>query len=425
MMASHEVPVADPVFSAQAPAAARQQDEKPRGVQLTAAELFALATSASNNGDTQRAETIYRALEHDPHLEIRNEARFRHARLLAGLHKLSDAALLYRAILDEKPDATRVRLELAATLAQMGKLSAARQELRQAEAAGLPPEVAQIVDRYRTALRSMKPFGGTFELAVAPDSNVNRATNATTLDTVIAPLTLSSDARAQSGLGFKGSGQFYARAKLGRHLTLVPRVSGSSALYRVYQFNDVSGSAQLGLEWQSHRDRITPSAGHTWRWYGGSLYARTRSVSLDWLRPAGKRAQLDATVGVSAARYVRNDLQDGTIYNASVAYERALTTRSGGSLSLSAYRQTARDRGYATASAGLGATYWHDLGKMTLFGTFTANRLEGDARLFLFRDRRREWYMRGGTGAVFRQVKVSGFSPVFRVPPLPLHRRLS
>lgn len=377
--------------------------------------MFEIAAELETTNLPTDAMVVYQALSHDPDIEIRNEARFRHAQLLTRMNKPAEAAVLYRAILDEKPDASRVRLELAALLAQMGDLSGARHQLRQAQASGLPPEVAQVVNQYVAALRSLKPWGGSFELALAPDSNINRATDAKTLDTVIAPLDLSRDARARSGLGVKGSGQLYVRANLGKDLTLVPRMSGLGTLYRASQFNDISGSAQLGLEWRVKSDRFTPSAGYTWRWYGGDLYARTQSFSLDWLHPAGKRAQIDTDFGISRVRYVRNAFQDGMIYNGSVSYERALTARSGASVSLSANRQTARDPGYATASGGVGLVYWHDLGKFTLFGTANVNRLEADKRLFLYPERRREWYARGGVGAVFRQIQVAGFSPVLRI----------
>lgn len=383
-------------------------------VHASASSLFDLAQSQSAD-HPEKAILIYRALEQDPKLDIRNEARFRHAQLLSRMRRLAEAAVLYRAILDEKPDASRVRLELAALLAQMGDLSGARRQVRQAQAAGLPPEVAQVVDQYSAALRSMKPWGGSAELAIAPDSNINRATDAKTLDTVIAPLTLSDDARQRSGLGLKGSGQLYLRADLNKDFTLAPRISGQGVIYRASQFDDVSGSAQLGLEWRLKEDKLTPSAGYTWRWYGGDLYAQTQDLGLDWQHPVGKRAQLDTNVSVSQARYVRNALQDGEIYTASVTYERALSVQSGGSVSFYANRQTARDPGYATLSGALGLVYWHDFGKTTLFGTATVSRLEADRKLFLYPDRREEWYARGGLGAVFRQIQIAGFSPVARV----------
>ncbi len=382
---------------------------------FSAAEMFALADQAEGKNDAEMAETLYRALEQDPNIDIRNEARFRHAQLLLRHEKLVDAAVLYRAILDERSETARVRLELAALLARMGDLHGARVQLRQAQASGLPPDVAQVVNRYVAALRSLKPWGGSVELALAPDSNINRATDARSLDTVIAPLDLSRDARRRSGLGLKGAGQVYTRDDLSSTLTLIPRLSGQASIYGTSQFNDIAGSAQVGIEWRSGADRLTPSLGHTWRWYGDDLYARTRSASIDWLHPLGKLAQLNTNASINRARYLRNELQDGTIYTASAAYERAITARSGGSITLAANRQTATDPGYATASATTSLVYWHDIGKVTLVGTASLSRLEADERLSLFRDRRREWYVRGGLAAVFRRLQVSGFAPIVRI----------
>lgn len=382
---------------------------------LSPAALFDTAQRAEERGEFALAFALYGSLAGHPNIAIRSEARFRHAALLRRLNRLAEAATLYRAIIDEQPDAQPVRLELAAVLAQMGDIAAARRALRQAQAGGLPPDVALMVQQFAAALRSRKPWGGSFELALAPDSNINRATSATTLDTVIAPLTLSQDARARSGLGLKESSQVYARFDLGRRVTLVSRLSSQATLYRASAFNDVSGSALLGLEWRLGGDRLTPSAGATWRWYGGPLYARTQSLSLDWLHPLGRRAQLDSGASVNRVRYRANGLQDGLIYTASLGYERALSARAGFSLSLAANRQTARDPGYATASGTLGATLWREGGKTTLFASATASRLEADARLGLFAQRRRDGFWRVGAGAVFRQITVAGFSPVVRV----------
>ena len=49
-----------------------------------------------------------------------------------------------------------------------------------------------------------------------------------------------------------------------------------------------------------------------------------------------------------------------------------------------------------------------------MFGSINARRLEADARLFPFTDRRKEWYLGAQAGATFRQLTVAGFAPVFR-----------
>jgi outer membrane protein len=383
---------------------------------LTAAQLFDIADQARMAGRNADAEAIYKALSNDPAIETRSEARFRLGLMLADEKRLTDAALAFRAILDEQPQAARVRLELARVLTAMGDEGGARAQLRQAQASGLPPEVAVVVDRFQAALRSTKTFGGNFEAALAPDSNINRATDAKTLDTVIAPLTLSDNARQQSGVGAHLSGQIFARERLNQRLSLVPRLSGDGVFYKHGDFDDVSGSAQLGLEWQAGtKDRLQPSAGITWRYYGGHPYARTLTSDMQWLHSIGRRAQLETTFSFGSSNYSLNTLQNGDLYSLGVSLQRALSARSGIAVTLSGLRQTAADPGYATASGGATLLGWRDISKTTLFAHVTTRRLEADARLSLFTDRRKEWFLQAGLGGTFRQIEIAGFSPVVRV----------
>lgn len=397
---------------AAAPALAQSQT---RLDDLSAVDVFELADRARAAGQLDDAIVLYDALARDPDLRIRAEARFRKGTMLAEARRYRDAAIAYRSVLDEQPDAQRVRLELARVLALMGDEGGARRQLRQAQASGLPPDVAATVGQFDRALRSRKKFGGTFEVAVAPDSNVNRATQARVLDTIIAPLTLSEDARAQSGLGAHLAGQAYARFGVARGVALVPRLSGLGNLYRDGAFDDVSGSALLGVEWQRTGSRISASAGRTWRWYGGQTYAHTDAVSLDWLHTLGRRAQMIAAASVSKVTYARNDLQNGRIYDLNLTVERAVSARAGISVSASATRQTARDPGYATASGGLTMVGWREAGRTTLFASAGVRRTEGDTALFLYGERRREWLATARAGATFRGVQVHGFAPFLRV----------
>jgi len=109
---------------------------------MSPAQLFAFADAARDRGDFALAERAYRALATNPSPELRAEARFRLGMMLADrMGRPRDAAVEFRRILDEKPDAVRVRLELARIQAKLGRLGDARRELRAAEAAGLPPRL--------------------------------------------------------------------------------------------------------------------------------------------------------------------------------------------------------------------------------------------------------------------------------------------
>ncbi|MEO7691912.1 MAG: surface lipoprotein assembly modifier [Sphingomonas sp.] len=398
------------IFASASPAAAQEARTG-----LSATDVFVAAEQAKASGHTAEALVLYDALSRDPDLEVRSEARFRKGMLLAEGKHYIEAAVAFRALLDEKPGAARVRLELARVLAAMGDERGARRSLQQAQATGLPPEVALVVDQFANALRSTRKIGGSFEAALAPDSNVNRATSARTLDTIIAPLTLSDDARAKSGIGIKLAGQGYARIPLSSTLAALPRLSARGNFYRAGEFNDVSGSALIGLEWRGKRDRVTPSIGPTWRWYGGKPYANTQALTIDWLHAASRRTQITISSSASRSRYSLNTLQDGALFNLGMTIEHATSARGGIGVSASATRQTARDPGYATMSEGAAIFGWREMGKMTVFASAGLHRLDGDARLFLFPDRRREWLYQVSGSATLRQLTLWGFAPLVRV----------
>ncbi|WP_394652611.1 surface lipoprotein assembly modifier [uncultured Sphingomonas sp.] len=404
------VAVAAPIQTAPAPLPALGQPV----TGLSADQMFDIARRAEGASATAEAIAIYEALARDPEPQVRQEARFRHGQLLARQGRRAEAATLYRAILDEEPGAARVRLELAALLAAMGDLRSARRALLQVQASSLPPDVALIVDKYAAALRSNKPFTASLELALAPSTNINRATSATTLDTILAPFDLSDDARARSGLGVKPSGQILLRAPLRASLGLTARLSGQGTFYRKSSFNDMIGAAQLGLEVAAGKALLRPSVGRSYRWYGTQLYATTDTLTLSAGRAVGRRAQVEVEGGYGRADYRLNDLQDGQIYTASVAYERAVSQRAGGSLRVSGERQVAADPGYSTTSATAQLLAWREAGRASLFATASLSRLGADARLALFPERRREWRVAATAGATLRQLTVHGFAPLVR-----------
>src|SRR6187549_977145 len=80
--------------------------------QASAAELFALADQLFATGDAAGAEQMLAALTHDPHLDLRSEARFRLAAVREKRGDLDGAVSALRALLAEQPNANSARLEL-------------------------------------------------------------------------------------------------------------------------------------------------------------------------------------------------------------------------------------------------------------------------------------------------------------------------
>ncbi len=398
------------------PAVAQEAAAPPKAVELTAAELFAFADAARDNGDFASAETAYRALASNPDLELRSEARFRLGMMLADRQqKYREAATEFRRILDDKPDAARVRLELARMQAMLGNLGAAEREFRAASAAGLPPDVERMVRFYANALSARKPFGGSLELAIAPDSNINRATKSDTLGTVIGEFTLDEDAKAQSGIGLALRGQTYLRKPIGKAANLLARLSGSADIYRASQFDDFALGLQIGPEYTSGKDKIALSIGPTWRWYGTDPYSFTIGGNASWQHPLSPRAQLRLEGGIGHVDNKRNNLQDGDSFSASVGIDRAFSPRFGGGVQIYGNRDTARDPGYATARGGVSSYLFRELGKTTAVLTLGYSHLEADRRLSLYPRRRVEDRYSASISGTFRALRIGSLAPILRL----------
>lgn len=383
---------------------------------LDPAQMFAGAERLLAAGQIDEAETLLLALTSDPDRAVRSEARFRIAQLRIAAGQRTEAAVLLRRILDDEPDAARVRLELARLLVEMGEEGDAARQLRQAQATGLPPDIARVVDQFSTALRSVAPFGASVELTLAPDSNINRATARDSLDTGLFPIDLDEDARARSGLGVAASGQIFGRLPIGGELRLLPRVSGSARLFRDSRFNDIGADVRLGIERRdSSGGRLTLSAGHDRRWFGGRLFTQSAVFGLDWLRPSGRTAQFGLSASVSDQRFPTSRGQDGRLWQGGGTYEFAVSRQAGVSVSLSGARQSAADPGFSNWSGGVSGLAWLDAGRSTYFATISARRLVADAPFFLFVQPRQEWLLRGVAGVTLRQLSLSGFAPIVRL----------
>ena len=383
-------------------------------ITLSARQMLAWADQAEKRGDRSLATQIYEVMQRDGDRQVRAEAKFRLAQIFAGGGKTSAAATLLRQIIDEQPEATNVRLALAQLLVTLGDEAGARKELRAAQAGPLPLDVARLVDRFSEALRVRKPFGASFEFAMAPDSNINRATRSDTVGTIIGPFDISDDGKAKSGVGAALRGQVYGRREIVEDVNIVARIGGSADLYRESDFNDLALSGSAGPEAQLGRMMVRGEVGATRRWFGGDPYLDSAHVAVSLTRPVGRRAQARLSGSVAAIDHKINDLQDGRGYSASIGIERALSATTGLAAQASFDRQALKDPGYSTRGWRASLTGWRDVGRATFTASLDYGRLSADERLNLFPDKRRETYSKLSFGTVLRQFTVRGFAPIVR-----------
>jgi outer membrane protein len=384
-------------------------------VQVTAAQLFEIADTALAQNDFDTAEAAYRALLEDPDAEIRTEARFRLALLLADKRgQLEGGAIELRRILDDRPDATRVRLELARLLAGVGRTEDAERELRRVQAGALPPDVARFVAFFSDALRSERSYGASIELALAPDSNISRATRSETLGTTLGDFTLDEDAREKSGVGLSFKQQAFWRPRLSDTFALLGRISASEILYRDSDFNDISAAFQLGPEFQFDRKTLSLAGVYSRRWFGGEDLSRSWGATANFASPLNAVTQLRIDGSAFRNDDRRNDSQDGDIYSGGLSLERSFSPTMGGALQVTASRLDAKDPGYATTTIGGGLIGFQDFGRTSFVVSANYAHLEADGRLFLFPKVRIDDRYTLSAGATFRDLTYMGFAPFVR-----------
>lgn len=381
---------------------------------VKAAQLFEAAIRFEAAGKADRAIAILIALERDADADIRAEARFRLGNLYERIGRPDAAIAAYRRVLDERPAASRVRLELARLLAAQGAERAALAELRRAGSAGLPEDVARVVDAFSTALRSRRRLGATLEIAIAPDSNINRATRVRSIDTVIAPFTLSDDARGRSGVGASIAAQGFVRGRIGGTAALA-RASLRADLYAAHRFDDVALSIVAGPEFQTRSTRVRPAPIVQRRWFGGRRYSDAAGATVNVLAILSPASQLEIEGTVTANRYAAIRAQNGVSVDAALAYDRALSPKTSARVTMRASRQGAEDRALATRTAAFGALVAYNLGPATMFAQADVTRIVADRRQLLFPTKRADWRSDLTVGAVAQRWRIADLAPLVRV----------
>jgi len=382
---------------------------------LSAADVFRIAERYAAARRFANAETLLKGLARDPNPDYRAEARFRLSILREAQGDRRGAIEWLKALLDEKPGVARPRLELARLLAATGDEAGARRELRRAGAAGLPDDVARVVDRFATALRSVRPIGGAFEVAIAPDSNINRATTRERVDTVIAPLTLSWDARATAGIGIAVSGQAFARGDITDDVMLLSRASMRADLYGKSRFNDVVVTLASGPEFRLGGARVRPAAVAQKRWFGADPFSESYGGSLNVLKPLDRVSQAEGELTILQTGFARIPDQDGLLADLNLAYDRSFSPRFSTRISVRVTRQDARREFLSNSSGAIELLASRAFGKQLAFVQLSGFKLQADARDPFFGVARKDTRLDLTGGIILRRLTFRGLAPLIRV----------
>ena len=94
-----------------------------------------------------------------------------------------------------------------------------------------------------------------------------------------------------------------------------------------------------------------------------------------------------------------------------VGLDKALSARTGAGVRISGAREFANDPGYSTASGGVDAYLYREIGSTTAVLRAGYDHLEADARLFLYPRRRIDDRVSASLSGAFRALRVGKIAP--------------
>jgi outer membrane protein len=380
---------------------------------LSARQLISASENMIADKNYAEARQVLAALENDPQVSV--ERNFLQGYIARQSGDKKTAIKKFRAALAEKPDETRIRVELARALYDTGSRQAADYhfKLAQRDRDNVPPDIQRAIAGYRQSIRAQKGWSFSTSFGIAPDTNINSATSSTVVDLFGLPFSLSDGVRAKSGIGQTFGSQGQARLKMTSVYDLDVIGAVNVTNYKGTQFDDLGGTVSVGPARQIG-DHLRVGVGATYgqRWYGGDILSRSVGARLGAEYRFNDSSDLTAELAIRQVNYKSNNAYDGKQYALAVTYQQAFKHQITGSFGTTLQRSSLADPGNSNwdigAFAGLGAELPWGI-NAGLSGQVSSS-LFSAPNLF-FAVTRRDVRVNGRAYLGLRSLRFMGFSP--------------
>jgi hypothetical protein len=391
--------------------------EKSRSIRLehlSARDVLAIAGRLIDAGRYDDALALLRRLEADGSGGI--ERDFLDGMLALARKDYPRAETMFRRILQDDPGLVRVRLELARTLFLERKDEEADYHFRLAIAARPEPAVIANVARFREAIRARRAWRFNINLGIAPDTNINSATNTEHVEILGLPFQLSPNSRARSGTGIIAGGDASVRLWRNSKIPVYLGAFGRMVRYPVHDFDDYYVGGEAGPELRLSGGRLRIAATGLRRWYGGKPLVTSIGGRLNYDKVIGGKLGLEAGLAVRHNAYSRRNDVDGWDVEGSVAFNRALDKATLGFVYGSVQRSIASDPGQSNWQGRIGLGMMREIGwGLRPQVSLEVGRQINDAPLFLFGGTRRDWRLQASASIYKRDWNIAGFAPSLKL----------
>ena len=288
------------------------------------------------------------------------------ARFLKGMIALAkgenrEAIRMFRSILVDQPGAARVRLELARAFYLDKDYGNALRQFQLALAAHHPPEVAANIARYIALIRQAKTVSYHFDVAVAPDTNLNTGSSAREVSLFGLPFDLSDDARKRSGVGLALAAGGEWAPQIGKSTRLRLGFEGQRRDYAGSTFDDTILAVHMGPRVSSGRWDASVLATASQRWFGPAVYNHAAGASLEATYFVSPRFELSVALVSQWVQYRRDSTRNVRVIALNVGAFTALSSSSVVTAKVGVSRQDAKFSAYSNWSGFVAVGYFREL----------------------------------------------------------------
>ncbi|VWX59923.1 surface lipoprotein assembly modifier [Sphingorhabdus sp. 109] len=386
-------------------------------LRITPQQLLAQAEALVQQRNYQAALPLVDALGQVPELQMQQQFLAGYIAIETG--DLKGAIRKFRSILDENPGQTRVRLELARAYLLTGKEASADYHFRLAQNdENLPDEIARTIRNTRSILRDKRIWRFSFDFGFAPDSNINGATDAESIDInfgpIKLPLQLDDSARERSGIGQTAGFSGGVRVKASDRLALLFDADSKIVNYKGKASDDIVIQVAAGPELRIARySSVSLQAVGLQRWYGGRLATREYGGRVGYQQALSEGQRVGVELDARRTESQLSNSYSGWQLGANATYEHLVGKSLIASASLFARRDLLNADGFSSVNYGVNLGLGGELPLGLNAGvSASVSRSEFDAPLLLYStEKRQDWrgFARAYMGS--RKIRFLGFSP--------------
>ena len=186
---------------------------------------------------------------------------------------LDGAIAAFRSILFRQPGLVRVRLELALAFYLKEEDALARDHFERALVGRPPAALVANINRFVTVMRARRRWLGYFGFSVAPDTNINAASDAQFIYINGLPFRRGAQGQASSSIGIVGWGGGEYQYPLADRWRLRSGINLNHREYKGGQFDQTFAGVFVGPRWlMSRNTEMSLLATWSQRWFGGSSF---------------------------------------------------------------------------------------------------------------------------------------------------------